>query len=224
MIIGTHTAETTAEKQNIVLRAGTDLDLSLKVKAERMRARQFKMILGAIEQIIFEVDRDSSIGDLRSMGAAQTGRRLYWPDRCPLLAVSNPEEDLIFTQPMQLPLPQIPDPRHVVKNPYQVDRRGKSHLKNIDDLEQPRMMKQSLEKIASAKSGRFLVFHPIAQIIILMANKGSMSFGQIGSRQLPLSSLAGFDGRKMALLIDPYTGEAYLTGGRYQMHGAELKG
>jgi hypothetical protein len=223
MIVGTHTAETTQDKVNIVLRAGPELDFSLKMKAQRMRNRQYR-VLGGIEKIIFEVDRDSSIADLRSLGADVTGRCLYWPERCPLLARTMPEEDLIFTQPIQLPLPDVTDPHDIVKNPYLVDRFGKSHLKNIEDLEKPRAQKQRLEKIASAKSGRFLVFHPIAQISILMIQGTAMHFAAMGDHRMPISSLAGFDGKKMALLVDPYTGEAYFTGGRYSLPAPELKG
>jgi hypothetical protein len=222
MIVGTHTAETADDRINTVLRAAPDLDLSLRVKAERMRNRQFTE-LGCIEQIVFEVDRDSSVSNLRQLRAERTGRRIYWPERCPVIARSIPEEDLIFTQPIRLPLPKIPDPTHIVSNPYKVDRHGKSHLKDLNKIETPRMMEQSPELIASAKSGRFLVFHPIAQIIVLMAIKGAMQFGSIGDRRMPLSSLSGFDGRKMALLLDPYSGEAYFTGGRYQMPGPEVK-
>jgi hypothetical protein len=38
MIVGTHTAVTEQDKRNIVIRAGQDLDFSLRMKAERMRA------------------------------------------------------------------------------------------------------------------------------------------------------------------------------------------
>jgi hypothetical protein len=144
-----------------------------------------------------------------------------------LIARTIPEEDLIFTQPLQLPLPEIPDPTSIVKNPYKVDQTGRSRLKNIENLERPRAIKQRLERIASARCGRFLVFHPIAQVIVLMIGKGKqgqpeMQFGAWGSPQMPLSSLSGFDGRKMALLIDPYTGEAYFNGGRYQLPAPDL--
>lgn len=224
MIVGTHTAETAQDQINIVLRAGPDLDFSLKMKAERMRAGPDKgyKVLGCIEQIVFEVDRDCSIERLRSIGAHKTGRRLYWAERCPLIARTIPEEDLIFTQPIQLPLPDAPDPDDIVPNPYLVDSFGTSHLENINDLQKPRTFKQKLEKIASHTFDRFLEFAPIAQIIVLQNIKGSMQFGAMGSHRMPLSSLSGFDGRKLALLIDPYTGEAYFTGGRYQMPGPDL--
>lgn len=223
MIVGTHTAETTKDKINIVLRAGPELELSLRIKADRMRARKYR-VLGGIEKIIFEADRGSSLTDLREMGADVTGRCLYWPERCPLLARTVPEEDLVFTQPIQLPLPDVPDPHHIVKNPYKVDQRGRNHMKNDQDVELPRTKQQRLEKIASAKWGHFLVFHPIAQISVLTIQGTAMHFSAMGDHRMPLSSLTGFDGKKMALLVDPYTGEAYFTGGRYSLPGPELKG
>ena len=229
MIVGTHTAETTQDKINIVLRAGRELDFSLRMKAERMRNRQYD-VLGTIEKIVFEADRDSSIADLRSIGADVTGRCLYWPDHGPAIARTKPEQDLIFTQHLRLPLPHVPDPRSIVNNPYLVDQWGKSQLKNIEDLEKPRAHKQRLEQIASSKCGRFLVFHPVAEIDCIMlapdqkTGRLGLQFGVIGDRRMPLSSLTGFDRKKMALLVDPYTGEAYFTGGRYQMPGPDLKG
>lgn len=246
MIVGTHNAVGQKEKIGMILRAAADLDTSLRIKAERQRRGQFRP-LGFVEQIILEVDQDSRIGDLRALGADVTGRRLVWSEKYPLIALTIPEEDLIFTRPLptrrgMVVLPDIPDPHHIVKNPYKVDQHGQSHLKNIEDLERPRMMKQRIEKIASAKSGRFLVFHPVAQIILLMHGPepapsqgnagmrkvgnhrlGAGTFGTLGSVRMPLSSLAGWDDRKMALLIDPYTGEAYFSGGRYQQHAPDVK-
>lgn len=214
-IAGTHSA---LNPVNLVLKAPQDLAFSIDQKRDKQRKRQFEVI-GCIEQIIFENDKDCS---LDTAEARRVGRRLYWPERCPLIAKTKPEGDLIFTQPLQLPLPEVPDPLDVIKNPYRVDRFGKSQLPN-DKVDAPGRIKQRLEKIASAKYRNFLVFHPIAQIIVLMIDpkagvgKPGLIFGAFGSHKLPLSSLSGFDGRKMALLVDPYTGEAYFTGGRYQL-------
>lgn len=213
-IAGTHTAQNPI---NLVLKAPQDLAFSIDQKREKMRLRQYAVI-GCIEQIIFENDKDCA---LDTPEARRVGRRIYWPERCPLIARTKPEEDLVFTQPIKLPLPDVPDPLDVIKNPYRVNRRGESGLP-IDQVDAPGRIKQRLERIASAKYRNFLVFHPIAQIIVLMVDpkagvgKPGMIFGAFGSHKLPLSSLSGFDGRKMALLMDPYTGEAYFTGGRYQ--------
>lgn len=213
MIVGTHTAE---NKVNLVLNAPKDLAFSIDIKRQRMRNRQYT-ILGCIEQIVFEPDKGSSVSMLEDMGARQTGRRLYWRERCPIIARTTPEEDLVFTQNLQLPLPEVPDPTDTSVNPYNTDSRGRSSWKPGDKVNEARKINQKLEHIASAKFANFLVFHPVAQIILLMAVNGMMAFGSMGSHRQPLSSLTGFDGRKMSLLIDPYTGEAYFTGGRYSV-------
>lgn len=232
MIVGTHNAVSQQEKVNMVLRAAKDLSTSLEIKRQRQRqgAGVGWMPLGPVEQIIFEVDRDCSIDDLRSMGAQQTGRRIYWPDphHAPMIARTMPEEDLIFTKfwPLRrgmVALPDVPDPTYIVKNPYKVDQKGVSQLKDIDDLETPRMLKQLPEKLASSKSGRFLVFQPIAQIILFSMGRGKgLQYSAFGSPRMPISSLSGFDDRKMALLVDPYNGEAFFSGGRYQLHAPDV--
>jgi hypothetical protein len=111
-------------------------------------------------------------------------------------------------------MPDVPDGEDIIENPYQVDMGGKSHLAEGWAPCEPQKKKQRLEQIASAKFKNFLVFHPIAQIILLTIG-GSARWASFGSHKMPLSSLSGFDGRKMALLIDPATGESYFTGGRY---------
>lgn len=213
MIAGTHTAE---NKVNLVLNAPKDLAFSIDIKRQRMRNRQYT-ILGCIEQVVFETDAGASIDLLDTMAARRVGRRLYWPERMPLIARTTPEEDLVFTQNLQLPLPEVPDPTDTSVNPYNTDCRGRSSWKPGDKVNEARKITQRLERIASARFANFLVFHPVAQIIYLMVHNGAMAFGAMGSHRMPLSSLTGFDGRKMALLIDPYTGEAYFTGGRYSV-------
>lgn len=211
MLAGMHNAE---NKINTVLKARPDLDLSLKIKRERMRNGQFHPV-GFVESIVFENDRDCKLASLDARSARRarrTGRSLYWPHSHPIIAFTLPEEDLIFTQALKIPLPDVPDP-DAKTNPYKVDRHGKSHLRKDEDPIEAPLIKQRLEEIASAKYQNFLVFHPVAQITTL--TKGG--FGVLGSHRLPLSSLTGFDGRQMALLIDPYTGEAFFTGGRWSI-------
>jgi hypothetical protein len=202
-------------KANIVLGAAKDLDFSLAMKRERMRAGVGKgfEIFGVIETIYIEPDRDCR---LDPHGERKTGRRLYWPENGPMLAKTIPEQDLIFagwlpTRNGWVVMPDVPDPEDVIKNPYGGNHRGQT---TRDIPLEARKKPQRLGRIASAKFRNFLIFHPIAQIIFITTGKGSR-FGSIGSAKLPLSSLTGFDGRKMALMIDPYTGEAYFTGGRY---------
>jgi hypothetical protein len=218
MLIGTHTA---VDKPNLVLKAGPDLDLSLRTKRERMRLRQYN-VLGCVEQIIFENDKACRITNPDTLARAkEVGRLLYWPDNCPLIARTMPEEDLIFTEPLRLPLPNVPAARKgrilskSERNPYGVNQEGYSTWKVGDPVNDGPTIPQRIEQLASGKHRNFLIFHPIAQIIVLMAVNGHMVFGSAGSHRMPLSSLRGFDDRKMALLIDPYTGEAYFTGGAY---------
>jgi hypothetical protein len=193
MIVGTHSA---VNKAAVVMSAARDLDLLIKVKRERMRQRDFRPINGipsAIEQIIFENDRDCA---LDSANARRVGRRLYWPERYPVLAETT-DGELIFTQPLQLPLPPIPDPTHYV-NPYNTDVRGHSDWKPGDKVNESRKMPQRLEEIASAKHRNFLVFHPVAQIVLVSALRGQMIFSTLGSHRTPLSTLTGYDDRKIA--------------------------
>ena len=209
MIVGMHTAE---DKVNVVLKAPKDLAFSIDIKRERVRNRKFNVV-GMVEQIIFENDKDCS---LKSPEALRVGRRLYWPENGPLIAKTIPEEDLVFTRPLVLPLPEVPDPLDARRrNPFRVDQDGHSNLKPGQNPIEARRIPQKIERIASAKFRNFLVFHPVAQIILLMPVKGKLVFGSFGSHRQPLSSLTGFDGRKMALLIDPYNGEAFFSGGRY---------
>lgn len=207
------------DRESIVRAAGGDLDLSLKVERERMRAGQGKgfAIFGRVETIYLEPDRDCR---LDPHGERKTGRRLYWPENGPLIAKSIPEQDLLFAEPLRLisgrvAMPMVPDPDDTKVNPYKVDRHGTSHLKPGEAPIEARKKHQILEKIASAKFKNFLVFHPVTQIIFFAGTGLGAHWGTIGSHKMPLSSLSGFDGRKMALLIDPYTGEAFFSGGRY---------
>ena len=224
MLVGTHTA---IDKPNLVLKAGPDLDFSLRTKRERMRRKQYN-VLGCVEQIIFEYDKDCRITHPDTLARAkEVGRLLYWPENCPLIARTTPEEDLVFTDPLHLPLPNVPAARKgrilskSERNPYGVDQKGFSTWKVGDPVDNGPTIPQRLEQLASGKHKNFLVFHPIAQIIVLMAVNGQMIFGAAGSHRMPLSSLRGFDDRKMALLVDPYTGEAYFTGGAYGIGDAQ---
>src|ERR1700681_3389446 len=205
-------------KANIVIGASKDLDFSLGIKRERQLAGQGKgfNVFGVIETIYLDPDRDCK---LDPSGERKTGRRLYWPQDGPVIARTIPEQDLIFatrlrTRDGRVSMPDVPDAEDVVKNPYLVDHRGKSHLAPGEAPREARKKKQRLEMIASAIFKNFLVYNPVAQIILVTTGRMS-SFASIGSSKMPLSSLSGFDGRKMALLIDPFTGEAYFTGGRY---------
>jgi hypothetical protein len=207
-------------KANIVLGAAKDLDFSLKIKRERTIAGPGRgyQVRGLIETIYFEPD-DGCKMDLRD--AEGVGRRLYWPEGGPTIANSIPEGDLLIVSRLPIRnglavMPDVPDYNRPEKNPYRVDRHGQSHLMPGQKEFQAPKRKQSLEKIASAKMQNFLVFHPIAQIIFVTLG-GSARFASVGSYRMPISSLSHFDGTKMALLIDPYTGEMFFKGGRYDI-------
>ena len=159
------------------------------------------------------------------------GRRLYWPEGGPAIARSIPENDLLITSRLPLrhgfaALPDVPDQHRPVKNPWKVNRHGKSAIPNGSAPVEAPKRRQRMEQIASAKFAHFLVFHPIAQIIVLTTT-GKANWGTLGSTRQPISSLSSFDGTKMALLIDPLTGEMFFKGGRYdfadQFAAPELK-
>jgi hypothetical protein len=204
-------------KANIVTGADKDLDLCLRISRERMRAgpRKGYNIFGRIETIYFEPDRDCRMPLHK---AAKVGRRLYWPENGPTLAISIPESDLLI--PSRLPLrrglaalPDVPDPEHPAANPYEVDQYGQSHLGPGKKEHEAPKFKQLLEEVASAKFRNFLIFHPVAQIIVIPTS-GSATWAALGSTAMPISSFSSFDGTKMALLVDPCTGEMFLKGGR----------
>ena len=218
-------------KTNLVLKAPQEIAFSLDVKRQRAREKSYQ-VLGCIESIVFDPnDSGFSIDKVRDphMRARfrRGGRHLYWPENCPLIARTRPEEDLIFTQPIQLRsgcLPDVSDLDETEKrNPYMVDHTGQSKLRGKwkdgkwdgdAPLAAPKYP-QPIESAASGKYRNFLVFHPIAQIITLQVLKGEMAFGSMGSHRMPISSLSGVDGRKLSLLVDPKTGEAFFIGGRY---------
>ena len=206
-------------KANIVIQATKDLDLSLKIKKERMRAGPGKgyNIFGVLETIYFEPDEGCR---MPLEDAEGVGRRLYWPQGGPAIARSVPEQDLLIVSRLPIrnglaAMPDVPDHHRPEKNPYLVDRHGRSHLGPGQKPREAPMKRQLLEKIASKKFRNFLIFHPIAQIVVITV--GQAQWGSLGSYKLPISSLSSFDGTKMALLIDPYTGECFFKGGRYDM-------
>jgi hypothetical protein len=207
-------------KANIVLSAAKDLDFSLKIKRERTMAgpgRGYR-IFGVIETIYFEPDAGCK---LPLWKAKKVGRRLYWPEGGPSIARSVPENDLLIVSRLPLrsglaAMPDVSDAEHPEKNPYRVDRHGQSHLMpGQKEFEAPKIP-QLLEEVASCKFRNFLIFHPISQIIVVTLG-GNASFNSLGNYKVPISSLSSFDGTKMALLIDPYTGECFFKGGRYDI-------
>ena len=207
-------------KANIVLGAARDLDFSLRIKRERTMAGAGKGydIFGVLETIYFEPDAGCRM-DLED--AEGVGRRLYWPEGGPTIARSKPEGDLLIVSRLPLrrglaAMPDVPDHKRPVTNPYLVDSHGTSHLAPGQTERQAPKRAQRLEKIASSKFANFLVFHPIAQIIVV-TTVGRANWGTLGNHKMPISSLSSFDGTKMALLVDPYTGECFFKGGRYDI-------
>jgi len=207
-------------KANIVIGAAKDLDFSLKIKRERMMAGPGVgyNVFGVLETIYFEPDQGCRM-DLED--ADGVGRRLYWPEAGPAIARSLPEGDLLIVSRLPIrrglaAMPDVPDQKRPEKNPYRVDQHGQSHLTPGEKEYEAPKRKQLLERVASEKFQNFLVFHPISQII-LVTTTGSARWGSVGSYRMPISSLSSFDGTKMALLVDPYTGECFFKGGRYDI-------
>lgn len=204
-------------KANIVKGAARDLDFHLQINRERIRAgaRRGYNIVGMIETIYFEPDRDCRMPLEK---AAKVGRRLYWPEAGPILAVSIPETDLLIVSRLPLrrglaALPDVPDPERPAQNPYDVDQHGQSHLAPDEKEHEAPKFKQLLEEVASAKFRNFLVLHPVSQIIVIPTDRAA-TWAALGSTKMPISSFSSFDGTKMALLVDPYTGEMFFKGGR----------
>ena len=113
-------------------------------------------------------------------------------------------------------MPDVPDHKRPEANPYRVDGHGQSKLAKGEAPREAPKRRQRLERVASGKFQNFLVFHPIAQIIVV-TTMGKATWGTLGSHKMPISSLSSFDGTKMALLVDPYTGECFFKGGRYDI-------
>lgn len=220
MLAGTHNDQ--AGKIGLVIKADKEFDFSIRMKRDRMAqgpGRGYD-VFGVLETIYFEPDRDCALDPAEAEGV---GRRLYWPEGGPAVARSKPEQDLLIVGKLPLrrglaAMPDVPDPKRPARNPYHVDTAGVSHvhLERGEKPDEAPMRKQILANVASAKFDRFLVFHPIAQII-LITTTGKAQWGTFGSVRQPVSSLTSFDGTKMALLIDPYTGEMFFKGGRYDL-------
>lgn len=227
---------------NVLLRAQKDISDAIEIRQQRQRNGQFRVI-GMVQAIVFEPDRDFN-PELAPRNAKLVGRRLDWPENGPWLARTYPENDLIFTAYLRLPLPEVPDvarddPGRLPIGDHS-DPIGKPNLwKPGDPVNTAPMMKQEMERVASAKFGPFLVFQPVAQIQIVAAGRGrqmpemmgrslvgggvvgNVEGGSLGSHRMPLSSLHGMGDTVMALLIDPKTGEALFVGGHYR--GVEMK-
>jgi hypothetical protein len=207
-------------KANIVTGAAKDLDFSLKIKRERTRTGPGKgyNVFGMIETIYFEPDAGCKMPLWK---AKKVGRRIYWPDGGPAIARSIPEGDLLIVARLPLrrglaALPDVPDPERPEQNPYLVDQHGQSHLADGQKENEAPKYTQLLEEIASSKFRNFLILHPVSQIVVVTTG-GKANWGALGSYKMPISSLSSFDGTKMALLVDPYTGECFFKGGRYDI-------
>lgn len=207
-------------KANIVLGATKDFDLALRIKRERTQAGAGRgyMVRGSIETIYFDPDKACKMPIWKTK---KVGRRIYWPEGGPMLAQSIPEGDLLIVSRLPIRngravLPDVPDPERPAKNPFLVDRHGRSHLPEGQRERQAPKYSQLLEEIASNTFKNFVVIHPVAQIVMLTIG-GSARWGSVGSPRMPISSLTSFDGTKMALLVDPYTGECIFKGGRYDI-------
>jgi hypothetical protein len=207
-------------KENLVRGAAKDLEFSLKIKRERIAAGAGRgyNVFGMIETIYFEPDADCRMPLHK---AAKVGRRIYWPEGGPSIARSIPEGDLLIASRLPLRkglawLPDVPDAERPEQNPYLVDQHGQSHLPEGEKEREAPKLTQRLEEIASARFLNFLIFHPVAQIVCVTAGRGA-TWGSLGSYKMPISSLSSFDGTKMALLVDPYTGEMFFKGGRYDL-------
>jgi hypothetical protein len=224
--------------QNMLLKARKDLSDAIETRQLRQRNGQFR-VLGVLEAIIFEPDQAFD-PELAPSDAKHVGRRLYWPEGGgPWLARSIPEGFLMFTAHLRLPLPDVPDVARDDPKRLPIGDNSDPTKPGIwkpgDPVNSVPMMKQRMERVASAKFGPYLVFQPVAQIQFLMGgrrqsrvpqhggilvgggNVGHAECAAAGSHRTPLSSLGG--DTVMALLIDPKNGEALFVGGRESVSG-----
>jgi len=225
-------------KTNIVLRGSQDVSDAIELRRDRARKGHFR-IFGLIESVIFEPDRAFD-PTKATADAPRVGRRLYWPNGCgPWVARTIPENDLIVPFKLRLPLPDVSDILRDDPNRKPYGEKAELHGPN-DPINSAPMMKQRMERVASAKFGPFLIFQPVAQIQFLVAGQrprlprampgrtpmmfsplGGGRFASAGDARTPLHSLRGMDDRVMSLLIDPNDGEALFLFGRYSV---DLKG
>jgi hypothetical protein len=203
VVMGTRHSE---NRSAVVRNAGFELEEKLKIIRLRMERGEWEPVC-QVETIYFEYNgRDPN----------ELCDNLHWPQSGPIIARSKPEGFFLFTAPLKLPLPDVLDPKDTrQRNPYKVNRRGESKWKEGDPLDRQRFVKQRLENVASGTLGDdYLVFQPVSQIIgIPFGGKGAWL--TVGTRRVPITSLTGTDQSKMALLINPFNGEAFFVGGRY---------
>ncbi len=199
MLAGTHNSE---DRIAIVRGGQLALEDMLKIKRAKMINREFTL-LAQVETIVLELDKT---GRYDAREAFKVGRRLHWPSNGPDIGLTRPEEDLIFTNYLRLPLPNVPDPHYVLKDPYGVGPKGLLPPQKVPK-EAPKI-RQRLADRASGVWGEFVICQPVAEIIC-------RPYG-LGPRWASIKVLTGWDGRQMALLVNPFTGEAYFSGGRIQ--------
>ena len=231
------------QKVNTILRASKDVSDAIEQRRERIKRGQFRW-MGLIEAIIFEPDRAFN-PTKATADAKRVGRRLYWPAGIgPAVARTIPEGDLVVPYKLKLPLPDVPDLERDDPNRKPLgdtsDPAKGGLWKPGDPVEGVPMMKQRMERVASAKFGPFLVFQPVAQIQFIQggaratgpqgmmgatqhahATLGNAQFAAAGSHRMPISSMRAQDDRVMSLLIDPNDGEMLFLFGRYNV---DLKG
>lgn len=236
-------AHPSLQQRNVVVSASLDLHAAIEQRRERVKKGQFRW-LGLIEAIIFEPDRAFN-PTTATADAKRVGRRLYWPAGCgPAVARTIPEGDLVLPYKLKLPLPDVPDLERDDPNRKPLgdtsDPAKGGLWKPGDHVEGVPMMKQRMERVASAKFGPYLVFQPVAQIQFIQgggriggaqhmmgatqhahAQLGNAQFAAAGSHRMPISSMGGIDDRVMSLLIDPNDGEMLFLFGRYNV---DLKG
>ncbi len=175
----------------------------IQVRRDRVRMGQYRP-LGRLITVVLEAARDAQIPHAE---AGVLGVRLDWGTIGPPLGISYDGVDLLVVAVVP-PLPDIPDPYW-----------QPAALPDVPSVEQvaawraqrPPMIPQRLMDRASARvrGSNFLVFQPVAQV--LFKPEGVPLFSVI------TGYTDDFSGTKLALLIDPMTGEAHFYGGRFRI-------
>ncbi len=175
----------------------------IQLRRDRVRRGEYRP-LGRMITVVIEAARGAQVPQAE---AAVFGVRLDWGTAGPPLGISYDSVDLLVLAAVP-PLPDIPDPGW--QRPGLPDDATPKQVARWRAL-QPPMIQQRLADRASARvrGSNFLVFHPVAQI--LFKPEGVPLFSVISGMTDETS------GTKLALLIDPMTGEAHFYGGRFRI-------
>lgn len=164
------------------------IDDVLKIQRDRVRRGEFRP-LGTAQIIVIEAAKGAMVPQREAQTA---GVRLDFMGKGPLLGLSYDQKDLLICSPI-FRLPDIPDPAWVPK------KAGKKA---------PMIAQKLVDRASGILTGStFLVFQPVWQIMYRAVGFSAFKLVECATDEA--------DGTKVALLIDPASGEAHFYGGRF---------